>query len=180
MNKKGFSLMELLAVIIIIGILSTIGIAAVSSYVQDSRRSAFSDLAKMYAEKVSEDRAKDKLPVDVKDKEAILLPIGDYKLDTDDEHETAYGTLDLNRSYVVLTNNGNVYNYYVFMIDDSNHGMVNVEYSEIDKDKVTIEEAELSRILNYRSLNATSVLTVGSNDYKVKQVYSQFVVLKHD
>ena len=38
MNKKGFSLMELLAVIIIIGILSTIGIAAVSSYVQDSRR----------------------------------------------------------------------------------------------------------------------------------------------
>ena len=37
MNKKGFSLMELLAVIIIIGILSTIGIAAVSSYVQDSQ-----------------------------------------------------------------------------------------------------------------------------------------------
>ena len=180
MNKKGFSLMELLAVIIIIGILSTIGIAAVSSYVQDSRESAFADLAKMYAEKVSEDRAKDKLPVDIKDKEAILLPIENYKLDTDDDHKTAYGALDLSRSYIVLTNNGNNYNYYVFMIDESNHGMANVEYSQIDKDKVTIDEAVLSQILSYRSLNATSVLTVGSNNYKVKQVYSQFVVLKHD
>lgn len=178
MNKKGFSLVELLAVIIIIGVLATIGISAVSTYTQDSRKSAFSDQAKMYAEKISEDRAKDRLPVDVKDKEAILLPIENYQLDEDDDHTTAYGKLRSEYSYIVLTNNNNTFNYYVFMLDDSNHAMVNVEFADISKDKVTTDQNEIAKIMNYRNVNANSRLTVGGKVYIIKQSYSQFVVLK--
>ena len=43
MNKKGFTLIELLAVIIILGVLMIIAIPSVTSYIQNSRKSAFTD-----------------------------------------------------------------------------------------------------------------------------------------
>lgn len=43
MNKKGFTLIELLAVIIILGVLMIIAIPSVTSYIQNSRKSAFAD-----------------------------------------------------------------------------------------------------------------------------------------
>ena len=48
MNKKGFTLIELLAVIIILGVLMIIAIPAVTSYIQNSRKSAYIDTGSMY------------------------------------------------------------------------------------------------------------------------------------
>ena len=45
-KKRGFTLIELLAVIIILGILMIIAIPSVSSYISDSRKSAYVDTAK--------------------------------------------------------------------------------------------------------------------------------------
>ena len=45
-NKKGFTLIELLAVIIILGILMIIAIPSVTTYINDSRKSAYVDTAK--------------------------------------------------------------------------------------------------------------------------------------
>ena len=46
MNKRGFTLIELLAVIIILGILMIIAIPSVTSYINNSRKSAYIDTAK--------------------------------------------------------------------------------------------------------------------------------------
>jgi prepilin-type N-terminal cleavage/methylation domain-containing protein len=51
-NKKGFTLIELLAVIIILGVLMIIAIPAVTSYIQNSRKSAYIDTGEMYIKAV--------------------------------------------------------------------------------------------------------------------------------
>ena len=180
MNKKGFSLIELLAVIIILGIVATIGISAVSGYVQDSRKSTFADLAKLYAEKASEDRAKDRLPHDIKDGEAILLPIEKYVLEKNEDFSTPYGQLSLDYCYVIITNNKNNFYYYLYLLDDTNHAIVAEEYSKIGKDSVTIEASEIAKILNYRSINATSVLEIDGTNYVLKTHNGQYVVLEKE
>ena len=45
-KKNGFTLIELLAVIIILGILMIIAIPSVTSYINNSRKSAYVDTAK--------------------------------------------------------------------------------------------------------------------------------------
>ena len=45
-KKNGFTLIELLAVIIILGILMIIAIPSVTTYIQNSRKSAYIDTAK--------------------------------------------------------------------------------------------------------------------------------------
>ena len=46
MNKKGFTLIEILAAIVILGIVSAIGIAAVSNNIVESRKSTYVNLAR--------------------------------------------------------------------------------------------------------------------------------------
>ena len=41
MNKKGFTLVELLATIVILGVLSTIGITSTSKYLTQSRKKSY-------------------------------------------------------------------------------------------------------------------------------------------
>ena len=177
MNKKGFSLMELLAVIIIIGIVGTIGVVAVSSYIQDSRKSTFADLAKLYAEKASEERAKDVLPHDIKDGEAILLPLEKYKLEKNENFTTPYGKMQLDYCYAIITNNRNQFNYYIFMLDDSKHAIVGADYADIGSDAVTNDSSLVSKILNYKNLNGTSRITVGGSTYKLKTQKGTYAVL---
>lgn len=178
MNKKGFSLIELLSVIIIIGIMATIGIVAVSQNINDSRESSFADLAKMYIEKASELRSKDRLPVDIKDKQAILLPLERFKLDKNEDFTTVYGKMKLDYCYVIVTNNNNNYNYYIYMLDDSDHAMFSVEYSEVGKDMVTTEANDIAKITNYKTVNASTSFYVKNAVYKLKKTGDKYLVLE--
>ena len=49
-SKKGFTLVELLAVIVIMGILMMVAIPSISRVIENSRKDTFVDIAKSYAD----------------------------------------------------------------------------------------------------------------------------------
>lgn len=55
LNKKGFTLVELLAVIVVLAIIALIGFGAVGPIIEDSRMNAAVSSATNYASKVSEE-----------------------------------------------------------------------------------------------------------------------------
>ena len=119
-NNKGFTLIEILAVIIILGILMIIAVPAVSNYIADSRKSTFAESAIKYI-----DAAIDEINAftyRIKDTDATYY-IPTSCLDTDKEGETPFGKLE--DSYVVVSaNNDEDRNYFYTGRDTSGHGIL--------------------------------------------------------
>ncbi len=173
MNKKGFTLIEILAAIVILGIVSAIGITAVSSNIVESRKSVYVNLARQLADSARDMRGQDKLPRDLKTGEALVIPcfsLNGKELDLSEG--TGFGDLVADYCYVGIVNTNNEYKYYVTSVDTSNHGFVAVEYSEINKDRLVDDED----LVNSESLLPTSgalsafQVTYGGTLYKVKAV----------
>lgn len=118
-NNKGFTLIEILAVVIILGILMIIAIPSVSEYISNSRDSSFITSAEKFI---------DAAIADINARE-YLVTNPDYTyyiptkcLQTDNGDESPYGTWE--QSYVVVTYK-NTKNYYYFVgRDSSDHGIL--------------------------------------------------------
>jgi prepilin-type N-terminal cleavage/methylation domain-containing protein len=103
MNKKGFTLIEILAVIIIIAIIVLIAVPSVSSSIENSRKSAYIDIINSYTNKVKneitsrnivlkKDGSTYYIPIDILDVEngAVASPYGDW------------ATIDTNIRYLAM------------------------------------------------------------------------------
>jgi type IV pilus assembly protein PilA len=137
MNKKGFTLIEILAVIVIIGITATIGIAAVSRNITKSRDASVVDLAKNYAEGARTMKAKDNFYYEPKNGEAIIIPYSGIEgVDIENGEETAYGAIIPSYCFIGIANNGGNFYYYINQADESYHIINGVEYNSLDQDDI--------------------------------------------
>ena len=126
MNKKGFTLIELLAVIIILGILMIIAIPSVTTYIQNSRKSAFVDTADAY---ISAVRTKVNEGKDLKlfaTKTLYLIPVGNDSsiscVSTESGGKSPFSdTWDY--AYVGVVYNGTGYDYYFVGQDGAKQGI---------------------------------------------------------
>lgn len=80
-NKKGFTLIEILAAIIILGVVLLIGVSAISDYIESSRKSSLIATANSYIEEVRGLRATDSLVQSPKNAEALLIPLSEIEID---------------------------------------------------------------------------------------------------
>lgn len=131
-NNKGFTLIEILAVIIILGILLIIAVPAVSESIMDSRKSTFAESGIKYI-----DAAIDEINAftyRIKDTETTYY-IPTSCLNTDKNTETPFGTLE--ESYVVVSaNNDEDRNYFYTGRDSSNHAILLTNRELLSKDSV--------------------------------------------
>ena len=178
MNKKGFTLIEILAVIIIISIVATIGIAAISSSVDKSRKSDFANLAKTYAESARSMRGQDKLPHDPKKGEVVIIKVSALNgTDKNEDYDTAYGEVVKELSYVAIVNDNYDYYYYVTVIDTSRHCILNADYSVVSDKSVAVNYNSDS-VFNFATVSQGSTVTINSNNYTVTAVHDNYVVAK--
>ncbi|MBR1386480.1 MAG: prepilin-type N-terminal cleavage/methylation domain-containing protein [Bacilli bacterium] len=131
-NNKGFTLIEILAVIIILGILFMIAVPAVSQSIMDSRKSTFAESGIKYI-----DAAIDEINAftyRIKDtNKTYYIPTS--CLNTDKNEETPFGVLE--DSYVVVSaDNDEDRNYFYTGRDSSNHGILLTNRELLSKDVV--------------------------------------------
>ena len=117
-SKNAFTLIELLAVIIILGVLLIIAIPSVTKYIQDSRRESYVTIVKEYITGASSIVNSSKIQLyDLK--ATYYIPTTCINLESGGE--SPFG--DFEPAYVVVTYSGNNYDYYFTGRDTSSMGV---------------------------------------------------------
>ena len=148
MNKKGFTLIELLAVIIILGVLMIIAIPSVTTYIQNSRKSAWVDTSVAYVKstvnKVNEGGKLQFFTEHV----LYLVPVG---------HEAGKSCVSVESggqspfsdtwryAYVGVVYNGKGYDYYFIGEDGAGQGIKFTTQKDLN-DKGTDEMYSVSEV----------------------------------
>ena len=119
MNRKGFTLIEILAVIIILGVIMTIAVPNVLSMIDRNKKDTFIEHAKMMATQAEYTIRKDVSIEYPSEGKAIVLTL-EY-LNTNDISESPYDTsYNKERSFVAIVNKKEgeytEYKYYVHLV----------------------------------------------------------------
>ena len=174
-NKKGFTLIELLAVIIILGILMIIAIPSVTKYISDSRKNSYVDTAKEII--AGARNLVNSGNLEMYDTDATYY-IDVNCINTENAMKSPYGEFVKNASYVVVTYNGQGYDYYWTSVDDAGQGIKDV----IRVDKLDIEniESDLTSddISTYRGIDGRNDIIVISKANNCKKQGSELAIVQ--
>lgn len=181
MNKKGFTLIEILAVIVIIGVIGAIGVISISGNVDKSRRSNFIDLAKTYAEAVRTVKAADNLPNLPVDKEEIVIysfeEIAKMEgIEIENGDRTAYGDLLYEYCYVAIVKENGIYSYYITMADESYHSINWVNYNELSEKDIKVGSEYVDEINPIKVPLQSLSLMYGGNNFVISNIKVKFNV----
>ncbi len=140
MNKKGFTLVELLAVIVILGILLTIAIPAASNYINSTRRESFVVIMKEYAEAVRRGLVSEEYQVPMDPNMVTIISFDLIPLDKG-KRESSYASEWVDsKSYVAVVNVGSSeyakYKYFVAAQDKKGHAVPLMDIESITKEDV--------------------------------------------
>ena len=133
-KKNGFTLIELLAVIIILGILMIIAIPSVTSYINNSRKSAYVDTAKEIIAGARNFVNEGNIEMYSTDTTYYI----DYKcIKTENAQKSPYGEFVDGETYVIVTYDGKGYNYYWVSRDTTGQGVkVVTRANDLDEDDI--------------------------------------------
>ena len=133
-KKNGFTLIELLAVIIILGILMIIAIPSVTSYINNSRKSANVDTAKEIIVGARNFVNEGKVPM--YDTSATYY-IKSSCISTENGQKSPYGDFVDDETYVIVIYDGSGYDYYWVSRDTTGQGVSTpIALKDLDEDDI--------------------------------------------
>ena len=175
-NSKGFTLVELLAVIVIMGILMMVAIPSVSRTIENSRKDTFVDIAKSYANAVKTLWTADGLTCGTANTVSSAVDDGNYyvQIDTskannypvlvDQGGKSSWGNRNVKgyvRVNISTSGERRVTKFYV-ALHDGTHGIIDTVASGIQSDalvrgnvKMTLTPAEKTTVDNILVANPT-------------------------
>lgn len=135
-RKNAFTLIELLAVIIILGILMIIAIPSVTRYISDSRKSAYIDTAKQVISAAKNLVNSGKLEM-YDTNVTYYIPNSCIRVENGEKAKSPYGEFIDDKTYVVVTYDGKGYDYYWVSLDDTGTGVKELKsVDELNEDNI--------------------------------------------
>ena len=162
MNKKGFTLIEIIAVIIIIGIIFIITIPAVSKYIFSSDRTAYASNVQAYLETMKGEYEMLEYGELLKDDEIMIVPMNNITLEKSDNGKSPYGLYDMDKSYFIITPERKGYSFYANVVDETGVGIKLKPSNELGKDVVLDDIGE--------EMENIEIYTSGSVSYQFKGI----------
>lgn len=179
-NSKGFTLVELLAVIVIMGILMMVAIPSVSRTIENSRKDTFVDIAKSYANAVKTLWTADGLSCSIPNEDTSVVSSavddGNYYVQIDTANANNYPVL-VDQGGKSSWGNRNVKGYvrvnistsgerritkFYVALHDGTHGIIDTVASGIQSDalvrgnvKMTLTAEEKTAVNNILAANPT-------------------------
>lgn len=140
MNKKGFTLVELLGVIVILGIVLTIAIPAVSNYIDKSKREGFVTVLREYVAAVQKGIASEEYIPPIDNNEVLIVSLDLIPLDKGKKESSYQSEWIKSKSYVVVINTGTAdevqYEYFVAGQDEDNHAIPLMHVDNVNRTEV--------------------------------------------
>lgn len=139
-NKKAFTLIELLAVIVILAVLLAVAIPKVTQYITKSRKDSLITTSKDFIDAVRKDTTSElfDFPVGVDDVTIISLDL--IKLEKGGKKSPFNGTWQPKYSYVAVINVGTDedpdYEYYIAIRDSKRYSIALTEEEELSRDSI--------------------------------------------
>lgn len=154
-DKKGFTLVEIIAVLIIIGIIMIIAIPAVSKYILNSSRASYASDVQAYVETIRSEYEMNDYGDYVNDNEIMIVPIEQIVLEKGDSGKSPFAAYDYSRSYVLIVPERNGFNFYANVVDVRGIGVVMKSSNELNKDAIDeeITDEDIAPWESYKNRN---------------------------
>ena len=149
-NKNGFSLIELIAVIIILGVVMLIGIPSITKAIDNSRRKAYVEIANRYVDMVRADVASGKTTIDDPD---LTYYISYDSLKTEVGEQSPWGPWISAYVVAVYDQDQRKVEYYWTSIDVTGHKIVLKNIEEITPEDIIVDTSLVendTRRIGYR------------------------------
>ncbi len=132
-NKKAFTLIELLAVIVILGVLLSIAIPQVSQYITNSKKEGFVSSARLFVDSLRNDAISGFYVLPSRSNDVTIITLDLATMQKSKEKSSFGGRWIYSKSYVAIINVGTGenpdYRYYIASQDSKDYAMPLTEES---------------------------------------------------
>lgn len=168
-NQKAFTLIELLAVIVILGVIMVIAIPSVTQYITNSRKDAYVDTAKALIRAVSTASIDGTYPLPQHKNEVTIVSISMIELDGGKGEKSPFGNAwRANKTYVAIINVGEAsdpkYEYYFAGQDTKNYAIPLTREDKISRASI-LNNARNTMEVTIQSLAGSSSGTLEEHDF---------------
>lgn len=169
MNRKGFTLIEMIAVIVILGLLMIIAIPAVTSYMQSSDESVYVNSVSSFLQEAKLLYGEKEFGPQIEVNDVMIVPIGLLNMEKGNTTDSPFGKYRQEQSYILIVRTAKSTEYYATVVDDTNRGMIEVKEDELNNnviDKVNV--LTITPITNLYHCVSNSYIVDSSNQFKFK------------
>ena len=157
MNRKGFTLVELVAMLVVLGVLMAVTIPNISGILNQSKNNIIKDdvaklvdTAKMRISSVEEIKKP-------KNGQCLVFTLNFLNTNDDFEKGPNGGEYDINNSFVIVKREGQKYEYYVTLLEKTKgklYGVENIKFADFEKNEASCSGKSCIKIITNTGNNS--------------------------